>query len=127
MAANSAHVERLKTTAECEKTMPVGNLPTDQRRPVWETTSTLSRSAIVAYRPIVGRANCHHLLARSLAVASPFANLARSGLTRRSTISKQSGYPIAFSSGQSRKWITQRLGDWSQRLFRSSPFRYGKS
>ena len=34
---------------------------------------------------------------------------------------------IAFSNGQSRKLITHRLGDWSQRLFRSSPFRYGNS
>ena len=40
---------------------------------------------------------------------------------------KQSGYSIAFSMGQSKKLMTQRLGDWSGRELRSSPLRYGNS
>src|SRR5258706_9757903 len=36
--------------------------------------------AMAAYKFIVWRANCHHRLARSRAVASPFARRSRSGL-----------------------------------------------
>ena len=67
--------------------------------------------------------SAHVRWGREVVIKTSLAFVALSGLTFSSAIRKQSGYSIAFSIGQSKKLITQRLGDWSGRELRSSPFR----